>query len=609
MTRTEAGPARTGAPRPRPARRWARLAGLRLAAAALFACFLRLSQTRAVNSDGAANTLQAWDMLHGNLLLHGWQLTDVSFYTTELPQYLLVAAVTGLTAGVVHIAAAMTMTLLVILAGLLSGRGRANRAGLALAAGLLLTPQLGPGVNILLSSPDHLGTAVPVLAAWLILDRARPGPAAAAAVGLVLGWAQVADPLAFWIGVLPLAGVCALRGLRGRAGARRYDLGLAAAALAGSALAAAAGRAITAAGGFRVAPVHVALVKPGHLLTNLAVTGRGLLLLFGADVPDARPGLATVLAVAHLAGVALAAWALFLAARCFRRGGDRVAQVLLAGVLLDVVAYAISDRPHALPATREIDVVLPLCAALAGRLAGPRLAGWLGREGSPAGGARPGSGAIPAGDAVLAGHAGLAGSPPGRNAGALSASSLSARLARHPAARFAAGFAAGLILAGYLASLATGLTRPAATAEYHRLGAWLAARHLRDGLAGYWAASVVTVDTGGWVRIRPVRTTRGRLGAGRWAADAAWYDPRRATADYVVLAPGRPGYPGFAPRRQVLATFGRPARTYHAAGCVILVWHRNLLASLGRAQFQNSKGSSMRWPARKAGSSSGRRPG
>ncbi|MGE5133409.1 MAG: hypothetical protein ACM32E_10930 [Gemmatimonadota bacterium] len=564
MTRTEAEPARTGAPRPRPARRWARLAGLGLAAAALFACFLRLSQTRAVNSDGAANTLQAWDMLHGNLLLHGWQLTDVSFYTTELPQYLLVTAVTGLTAEVVHIAAAMTMTLLVILAGLLSGRGRANRAGAALAAGLLLTPQLGPGVNILLSSPDHLGTAVPVLAAWLILDRARPGPAAAAAVGLVLGWAQVADPLAFWIGVLPLAGVCALRGLRGCAGARRYDLGLAAAALAGSALAAAAGRAITAAGGFRVAPVHVAPVKPGHLLTNLAVTGRGLLLLFGADFPDARPGLATVLAVAHLAGVALAAWALFLAARCFRRGGDRVAQVLLAGVLLDVVAYAISDRPHALPATREIDVVLPLCAALAGRLAGPRLARWLGRQGSPA---------------------------------------------RHPAARFAAGFAAGLILAGYLASLATGLTRPAATAEYHRLGAWLAARHLRDGLAGYWAASVVTADTGGRVRIRPVRTARGRLAAGRWAADAAWYDPRRATADYVVLAPGRPGYPGFAPRRQVLATFGRPARTYHAAGCVILVWHRNLLASLGRAQFQNSKGSSMRSPARNAGSSSGSRPG
>ena len=47
-----------------------------------FACYLRLARTRAVNSDGAGNALQAWDMLHGNLPLHGWSLSDVSFYTT-----------------------------------------------------------------------------------------------------------------------------------------------------------------------------------------------------------------------------------------------------------------------------------------------------------------------------------------------------------------------------------------------------------------------------------------------------------------------------------------------------------------------------------------------
>ena len=28
-------------------------------------------------------------MLHGNLLLHGWTLSDTSFNTTELPQYML----------------------------------------------------------------------------------------------------------------------------------------------------------------------------------------------------------------------------------------------------------------------------------------------------------------------------------------------------------------------------------------------------------------------------------------------------------------------------------------------------------------------------------------
>jgi hypothetical protein len=78
-----------------------------LGAVAAFACYLRLSRTRAVNSDGAGQALQAWDMLHGNLLLHGWSLGDVSYYTTEVPQYMLVEFLRGLSQDVVHVAAAM----------------------------------------------------------------------------------------------------------------------------------------------------------------------------------------------------------------------------------------------------------------------------------------------------------------------------------------------------------------------------------------------------------------------------------------------------------------------------------------------------------------------
>ena len=37
-------------------------------------------------------------MLHGNPMLRGWTVTDVSFYTTELPEYMLVEMVRGLQA-------------------------------------------------------------------------------------------------------------------------------------------------------------------------------------------------------------------------------------------------------------------------------------------------------------------------------------------------------------------------------------------------------------------------------------------------------------------------------------------------------------------------------
>jgi hypothetical protein len=97
------------------------------AAVGLFACYLRLAATFPVGSDGASNALEAWDLLHGNWLLRGWTFTDVSFYTTELPEYAVVELDRGLNAGVVHTSAAITYTLLVLAAAALA-RGRARGA-------------------------------------------------------------------------------------------------------------------------------------------------------------------------------------------------------------------------------------------------------------------------------------------------------------------------------------------------------------------------------------------------------------------------------------------------------------------------------------------------
>ena len=89
-------------------RGWLAAAGFAVFAAALFVVYLRLSRTSPENSDQANILLAASDMLHGNLLLHGWYLTDVSFYTTELPQYALLEIFFGVHASTAHIAAART---------------------------------------------------------------------------------------------------------------------------------------------------------------------------------------------------------------------------------------------------------------------------------------------------------------------------------------------------------------------------------------------------------------------------------------------------------------------------------------------------------------------
>ena len=161
--------------------RSSRAAGARRAPAAalLFLGYLRVSWTVAATSDGAAQALQARDMLAGNWLLHGWTVSDVSFYTTELPEYVLVELARPFGAAVIHVAAAVTYTLLVLGAFALA-RGRARGTeGLVrgvLAAGIMLAPQLGYGAFVLLLSPDHVGTQVPLLLGWLLLDLAAAAP-------------------------------------------------------------------------------------------------------------------------------------------------------------------------------------------------------------------------------------------------------------------------------------------------------------------------------------------------------------------------------------------------------------------------------------------------
>ena len=127
-----AEPLRQRARGPAPAQRGKRSARRRLlpvavgaVCAGLFCCYVRLSATFPGGSDGASNALEAWDLLHGNWLLRGWTLTDVSFYTTELPEYAAVELARGLNPGVLHVAAALTYTLLVLVAGFLA-RGRAR---------------------------------------------------------------------------------------------------------------------------------------------------------------------------------------------------------------------------------------------------------------------------------------------------------------------------------------------------------------------------------------------------------------------------------------------------------------------------------------------------
>ena len=500
--------------------------GIVLAAAALFLGYLRESRQVAAGSDGGSIALQAWDILHSNALLTHWTVSDVSFYLTELPQYALIEAVRGLVPDVVHAAGAMTYTLTVLLAAYLAkGRatGREGRTRAAVAAVIMLAPAPDM-IPTLLLSPDHYGSAVPVLLAWLAVDRLPRGRwYGPAAVAILLAWGQLSDGLILITGTVPLvivSGVRACVRLRRREGARP-EIWLAAGAIASAGLARAAQALIHALGGYALQPVSTTFAGLSALPHHLTLTVEGLLALFGAGFAGSPSRVDAAFAVVHLIAVAAVAVAFVIALGRLGRGDELVIPGLAVAIVLNVAAYLPSLFVQDLRSTREISAVLPFAAVLAGRLL----------------------------------------------AGPLHRARLSFALA-----------ALGLVFA---AELGYHAAQPAQPAQNQSLASWLAGQHLTGGLsADYGVANSTTLDSGGRITVRQIALTGGALArpAPR-ELKSTWYDPASQYASFIVASDAKPG-DWSAEWAAAVRAFGPPAQVLHPAGYTVLVWHQNLLAGL-----------------------------
>ncbi len=503
--------------------------GLAAAGVVLYLCYLAVSRTEEVTSDGASIAVQAWDMLHGNPLLRGWTVTDVSFYTTELPEYMIVEWVRGLNADVLHASAAITYALVVLTGGLL-GRGRAKgREGMVrmlIAAGIMVAPQLGAGVFILVFQPDHIGTSVPLLLTWLVLDRAPRSWYVPPIIALMLAWGAIGDQLILLIGVAPLAAVSAVRAyqilVQRREGWRSgwFDVSLVVAAAAGAEISRIAVREISAHGGYTVLPVPGGVAPVTDMSSHLWLLVQSICGLYGADLFGMTSiGLNAAIALLHLVGLALAVWGLWLVIRRFFSCEDRIAQILAVGIVVNLVAYMLSTTPTTYWSAREVAPVLPMGAVLAARMLGGRLR--------------------------------------------------KARLVP----------ALSVALACYLAALGYTVTQPSIPAVTQNLADWLAANHLTYGLSSYGISNTTTLASGETVNVRPVSWEGNYVAGGPYEFDKSWYDPTLHCANFVVLInPPIPIDP--IALWEVRVSFGKPQHIYHFSRYTILTFNKNLLNDL-----------------------------
>jgi len=236
------------------------------------------------------------------------------------------------------------------------------------------------------------------------------------------------------------------------------------------------------------------------------------------------PGVAAVIAVVHLAGLALAVWGVGRAFRRFFSTDDLIVPVMAAAIAINLVAYIVSVVPVTWFDTREIVVVLPFGAVLAGRL----LAGTLARARL-----RP----------VLAGG-----------------------------------------LACYALALGYGMAHPAVSDGEKPVVPWLEAHHLRTGLGTYAESNLITLDSKGRVEVRAVSWLPTGAVPRAYESKASWYDPGLSYANFVLInsADAKAGSKGIIiPYGDILALAGPPAHTYHYKTYTIWVWNHNLLAGLG----------------------------
>ena len=503
---------------PPAARRWWAAVAWAVGGLALFAFLLRISLGWVVDSDGANNALQAWDMLHGHVLLHGWVIGDATFYAFELPLNAITEVLFGLGNLAVHLASALTYLIVTVLAAALAvtgSRGLARAARCAVVVAVLAAPLLtGSSVVLLLEQPDHFGTSAFVLASFLLIDRAPGRRFTAPVLCVILCLGQLSDLTVRYVAVPAVLVVCGYRALAARR-LRSGDALLALAAAASVPLESLIRAAMLRLGAFSMVAPLARLSPVGLWPHHAAITWLNVRILFGSIVASdtrlgrvgAAFGLICLLAAGFGLGRVVWTW----------RGASRAEQLLCAAIIFNLGTYLISVMP--LPVgTHEVAAVLPCGAILAARACVPaRITGTV--------------------------QAGLA----------VTATALAA-----------------------LVPLGAAATQPPLTPATAPLGAWLEAHGLTYGIAGYWDASVVTLQSGGKVQIRAVDIRKNILVPG-WETNYLWYNAYRHDARFVVADhDGR--YPAAAFERH----FGRPVATYRVASWLVLIYRTNLLWQLGR---------------------------
>jgi hypothetical protein len=517
--------------REQPARRAIRRPLMALAwivgGAGLFVLFLRVSLMMGVSSDAANNALQAWDLAHGHLLLHGWLIGDATYWTFDLPVMALVEVVLGLHTISVHVALALIYLIVAVCAVAIAVTGASDTAArlsrAAIVVAILAAPSLLAADRwVTLGLPDHTGTIVFLLVSCLLVDRAPSRRFTAPLLCVILCAGQIADVTVRYVTVPAICVMAAYQILAARK-IRTGDTAILLAGIASLPLATVVRALMRHFGSYLMVSPKTTIAPVSLWSHNAKLAWASLRELFGSQVSPGWPpaGAWAIFGSACLAAVAIG----FVTAVLRWPRARRAEQVLTVAIIANIGVYVLSTLPG--PNTpHDLVGVLPAGAILAARALVPaRLAGRL--------------------------------------------------------PRLAAAGVAALTVCAALLPLSLIAAKPSATAfsnANQQVADWLTAHGLSYGLSGYWTGPAITLQDSDGVQIRTIIPTGGAARPYPWETNLLWFDPHHYYANFVILQGGDGGTVPTIER-----IFGRPAYTHTIGAAEILVYRKNLLTEVRRA--------------------------
>lgn len=503
----------------------------------------RLSRANTVSVDPAYTLLQAEDFLHGNWLLHGWLLAPNSLRFTEMPVYAAGIAIFGLTSALFYLVPVAICVALIVALVMAATVGLSAARAPYFVAALPILPIVFPSPTMraqVLMGPFHTGTMVTALVSMVALyhaqgDVARPGRRRVLTylAFFLLTAAAMSDPYITIMALGPIASVSLVRIVACRDSEERRGYASALLVAVAAWFLGLVGiwwvRLMGGAGSVHYTVTPIAYSQIGQSLSNLwrAVVG-----LAGGDMGPvpAVPRLAYLFAGVVATCLALrdeiGAWS------GHRPRADWLTTVLAASAALLFIGNVLGTS--SLDVRYRLPMFLMAGAVLARRSLG---AVWAGRR------------------TLLATVLG-----------------------------FVFIFAYAGPVDQYL--------DPASERDssYADLARWLAAHRLHYGYGGFQESSIVTVESRGAVKVRPVISTKvtvwlnqSGLPPARWRlipyllmSKYAWYTTGQGR--FVVVDPMSPWDRATGVDSRVAAnTFGRPDHTYeHVGRFTVLVWDKHL---------------------------------